>query len=117
MAYSVIALLLLGYVLAQIYTSILAQEIVELKQERYGHKESLSRLTSKYVSLSSRERISNYCDTVLGMQVARDGNLERFAVLDDNGDFLEPVEFTERHSPLSDPYRFSRLRDSVTPAK
>lgn len=109
--YSLLALLLLGYVSAQIYTSVLAQGIAERKGVRHSHKEYLSKLTSDYVALSSRERITEYCESVLGMTRVGDGQLERFAVRDNAGLFAR-VEFTRMESSAPDPFRFSLSRDN-----
>lgn len=117
LAYSVVAFLLLGYVSAQILTSVLAQEISDLTEERRQYKENLSKLTSDYVALSSRARISEYCETVLGMHQATDGSFERFAVRDSDGDYIEPIEFSQRYSPVPDAFRFSLHRESGNPAK
>lgn len=105
--YSLLALLLLGYVSAQIYTSVLAQGIAERKDVRYARKECLSKLTSDYVALSSRERISSYCESVLGMTPAGDEQLERFAVRPGKGGLFTPVEFARKGAPTPDPFRFS----------
>lgn len=116
LVYTTIAILLLGYVSAQVYTGVLTQEIAEIKQARSVHRERLNRLTSDYLSLSCRSRVSDYCETVLGMVEARDGSLRRFAVDDAGRDFAIPVEFTERGSPVIDPYRFT-LRDRTGKSK
>jgi hypothetical protein len=108
--YATVALLLLVYVSAQVYTGVLTQDISEIKQSRSSQREKLNRLTSDYVSLSSRARVSEYCETVLNMVEARDESLRRFAIDNIDRNFLVPVEFTEKGLPILDPYRFT-LRD------
>ncbi len=105
--YATIALLLLVYVSAQVYTGVLTQDIAEIKQSRSSQREKLNRLTSDYVSLSSRARVSAYCETVLSMVEVRDESLRRFAIDNIDRNFLVPVEFTEKGSPVLDPYRFT----------
>ena len=105
--YSFLALVLLAYVSAQVYTSVLSLEISQLKTQRYRCKENLNRLTSEYVALSSGARVSKYCEDVLGMIKAGDESVERYGVAIALDDFDEPAEFTRVLSPLPDPYRFS----------
>ncbi len=110
LVYVAIAVLLLGYVSAQVYTGVLAQEIAEIKQARSSQREKLNRLTNDYVSSSSRLKVSRYCEDALGMVQASDGSTRRFAVDNVDRGFPIPVEFTEKGSPILDPYRFT-LRD------
>jgi cell division protein FtsL len=107
LVYLAIAMLLLGYVSAQVLTGALTQDIADIKQARSSQKEKLNRLTSDYVSLSSRARVSNYCENVLGMVHANNGSLRRFAVDDVDWRFSAPVEFTEKGSAGLDPLRFT----------
>jgi len=109
--YSSIALLLLTYVTAQVYTSALTQQIAELKQERHVHKEILHRMSSDYISLSSRARVTHYCESVLGMTQATDDSMERIAISDDIIGFREPIAFTLRDARPPDPNRFTLLRE------
>ena len=92
--YAVLAVLLLGYVSAHVYTSVLTQEIGELKLQKNSCRETMNKMTSEYISLSSRARVTNYCETVLGMTRANDGDLERFAVKGGLEHVTAPVEFT-----------------------
>lgn len=78
--YALIALLLLAYVSANVMTSVLTQEISELKQQRHENKETLNKLTSEYVSKSSRARVIHYCESVLGMVPAEETSFQRYAV-------------------------------------
>ncbi|MEE9270070.1 MAG: hypothetical protein V3V49_07395 [Candidatus Krumholzibacteria bacterium] len=107
LVYVTIALLLLGYVSAQVFTGAVTQDIADIKQARSFQKEKLNRLTSDYVSLSSRARVSNYCEKVLGMVHASNGSLRRFAVDGVDWKFSPPVEFTEKGSAALDPLRFT----------
>lgn len=110
--YSVVAVLLLTYVSAQVYTTALTQNITELKQERHSRKEVLNNLTSDYIALSSRTRVTDYCESVLGMVQAGDGSFERFAVEDSPSDLRERIEFVHGFPQSNDPYRFTLLRQT-----
>ena len=78
--YSVVAVLLLAYVSVQIYAGVLRQEVAALEQRRLDSRDALNKLYSRYVSLSSRACISEYCRNKLGMVDVGDGNLEIVAV-------------------------------------
>jgi hypothetical protein len=117
LVYTGLALLLLTYVSAQVLTSVLTQEITELKQERHQRKEALNKHTSEYISMSSRARVTYYCESVLGMIPAGDGSLERFAVEESPGTYGQPVEFTRGFSQTNDPYRFTLLREGRKPGR
>ncbi len=110
--YAGIALLLLTYVSAQVYTTVLTQDIAQLKRASQGRKETLNRLTSEYISVSSRARVTEYCESKLGMVQANDDIFERFAVKDDPNSPRQPVEFAHEFTRTNDLYRFSLLRES-----
>lgn len=106
LVYSVIALLLLAYVSAQIYAGVLQQEIAALEQQRLDSKEALNKLTGRYVSLSSRARVSEYCETKLGMARVSGENFEVLAV----GGDLElnaPVALTRRPEAMLPAQRYT----------
>ncbi|UCG51229.1 MAG: hypothetical protein JSW58_13685 [Candidatus Latescibacterota bacterium] len=106
--YSVIALLLLSYVSAQIYAGLLMQEIAELKQVRSDLNEDVNKLTSDYVSLSSRSRVSRYCEDRLGMVEAAAGeSLEILAVKNAEGELAIPVELTKKQPVIPSAYRYT----------
>lgn len=106
--YAVIAVLLLVYVSAQVYTGVLTQEITALHEERVRRTESLNKLTAQYVTLSSRTRVGAYCENVLGMRQASEDDCQRFAVGEETA-FKKLVEFAQHSDPLRDTYRFSTL--------
>lgn len=105
--YSVLALVLLAYVLVQIYAGVLRQEIAGLKQERGDLKEALNKLTGDYVSLSSRSRVSQYCENELGMVTASGENLEVVAVDDRESGFAAPVALTKKQGAIPSAYRYT----------
>ena len=112
LVYTGIALLLLTYVSSQVYTTVLTQDIAELKRSRQGRNEALHKLTSEYISRSSRVHVTEYCESKLGMVQANDGTIERFAVENDPQSRQQPVEFTREFPGDNDLYRFSLLRES-----
>ena len=76
----VIALVLLAYVSTQIYAGVLLGDIAHLRQDKSGYRELMNTLTSEHVALSSRERVTRYCENVLHMVGANRENLEHVAV-------------------------------------
>ena len=111
LVYTGIALLLLTYVSAQVYTTVLTQDIVELKRARHGRNETLNKLTSEYISRSSRAQVTEYCESRLGMVQANDGIFERFAVDEDAKRRYQPAKFTGEFPQTGDLHRFSLLHD------
>lgn len=67
MSYALLAVVLLGYVSTHVYTSSLMEDVAARDRERRELKERIGRLTTQYASLSSRARISSYCEERLGM--------------------------------------------------
>ena len=113
LVYGAAAVLLLAYVSGQVYAGALTQKISVLKTERHDYKEQLNLLTSEYVALTSRARVSAYCKNTLGMIEADDGSLERFAVGFEEIDYLEPAEFTRKPPSLPAAYGFTLNREGT----
>lgn len=105
--YSVLALVLLAYVLVQIYAGVLRLEIAGLKQQRGDRKEALNKLTGDYVSLSSRSRVSQYCEKELGMVTASGENLLVVAVDTRDAGFAAPVALTKKQGAMPSAYRYT----------
>jgi len=80
LVYAVLALLLLTYVSAHVFTSMLSQDIAQLQVQRQQRKETFNKLTGQYISVSSRARVSHYCESVLGMVQTSDRSVQRFAL-------------------------------------
>jgi len=114
LVYGTAAVLLLAYVSGQVYASAMTQRISALKSERHEYKERLNLLTSEYVALTSRVRVTDYCRNTLGMIEAKDGSLERFAVGFEEIDYLEPADFTRRPPPLPAAYGFTLNREGAS---
>ena len=106
--YATIATLLLTYVSAQIYAGVLMQEIAELKQARCDLNEEANTLTGDYVSLSSRKRVSEFCERRLGMVEAAAGeSFEILAVRDVHDEFNIPMELTRRQTVIPTAHRYT----------
>jgi hypothetical protein len=105
--YTVIAVLLLAYVSAQVYADVLRQEIAVYKQERCDLREDLNMLTSDYVAHSSRSRVSRYCENKLGMVKAGGESLEILAVDRGEGGFSIPVELTKKQGTIPSSLRYT----------
>lgn len=103
---SLVAVLMLVYVSAQVYTTTLTQEIADLKRTESGFKETLNRLTSEYVTLSSGMRVAEHCRKQ-HMVPATEDCLVRYAVNFESGGFPEPVDFTSGKVPIPASYRFT----------
>jgi cell division protein FtsL len=113
--YSVVALLLLAYVSVQIYAGVLRQEIALLEQQRVEAKEALNKLTGEFVSLSSRDRVIEYCENKLGM-VRLDGeNFEVLAVNKGAAEPAAPVALTETQDaiPSAARYTYRQTKENV----
>lgn len=97
--YSAFAVLLLAYVSAQIYAGVLRQEIAALEKQRVESREAMFKLTGAYVSLSSRGRVSEYCENELRMVKVGGEGFEVIAVTDDIDD-RAPVALTSKSEAL-----------------
>jgi cell division protein FtsB len=118
LVYSTIAMLLLTYVSAQIYAGVLAKEIAELKQARCEIKEEANKLTGDYVSLSSRSRVSKFCENKLGMIEAAAG--ESFEILAVGGaleGLSAPMELTRKQAVIPTAYRYTLNPGGERPAQ
>ncbi|UCH83425.1 MAG: hypothetical protein JSW50_13350 [Candidatus Latescibacterota bacterium] len=116
--YATVAVLLLAYVSAQIYAGVLMQDIAELKQARCDLREEANTLTGDYVSLSSRNRVSKYCEQRLGMVEATAG--ESFEILAVNGGsegFSIPMELTRKQTTIPTAHRYTLNPGGDRPAQ
>lgn len=105
--YSVVALLLLAYVSVQIYAGVLRQEIALLEQQRVEAKEALNKLTGDFVSLSSRDRVVEYCEKKLGMVRLDGDNFEVLAVNKGAAEPIAPVALTETQDAIPSAARYT----------
>lgn len=116
--YSTIAVLLLTYVSAQIYAGVLAKEIAELKQARCEVREEANKLTGDYVALSSRSRVSKFCEKSLGMVEAAAGESFEILAVGDVGKRLStPMELTRKQAVIPIAYRYTLNPGGERPAQ
>lgn len=93
LSYTSFAVVLLAYVSTQVYTDSLLEDINGNRREEQELKERIGRLTAQYASLSSRARVSAYCEEKLGMVEADVNQVIRVAV-DDEHEFSSAEDFT-----------------------
>jgi cell division protein FtsL len=105
--YSLVALLLLAYVSVQIYAGVLRQEIAFLEQQRAEAKETLNKLTGEFVSLSSRDRVVEYCEKKLGMVRLDGGSFQVLAVNEGAAAPIAPVALTEPQDAIPSAARYT----------
>lgn len=105
--YGAIALLLLVYVSAQVYTTVLSQEIAELKSDRSGRTEELHRLSSRYIGLSSHAVVAEYCEKKLGMVKADGDDMRRVAIDATQSELSRPIASARRSPPIPAAYRYT----------
>jgi hypothetical protein len=98
LVFSACALLLLLYVTTQVYTQVLGERIAALEKKQLALLEQYHTLTGDYIRLSSRERITGYCERVLGMIEADGETLRRVAVDAGDGACPEAGEFAVKRS-------------------
>ncbi len=99
---SICALLMLSYVTAQIYSTVLSERISALEAKQLIFREKIHTLTSRYTELASRERVGGYCENVLGMIEAKNDNLRRIAIDGGTGGYTEFGEFAVKRSFVSE---------------
>jgi cell division protein FtsL len=114
--YTLCALLLLAYVSVQIYAGVLRQEISQLKLARSEVKEALNKLTGDYVSLSSRERVSDYCENRLGMVRVGWEDFEVLAV-SDVARVAPPTALTQKQGAIPAAYRYTYRQSNESPGQ
>jgi C4-dicarboxylate-specific signal transduction histidine kinase len=95
LAYASFAVVLLAYVSTQVYTNSLMEDISARKHEEREVKERIARLTARYSSLTSRARVSGYCEGKLGMVQADATVVTRLSVEGDRAALSSAREFTE----------------------
>jgi len=93
LAYVTLAAALLAYVCTHVYTSALMEDLNRRRAEVRELEEKAARLTAAYASLSSRARISSYCEERLGMVEA-------------GGDRIVRVRLEEGDAPAGERWRF-----------
>jgi len=67
LAYAALGVMLLGYVSTQVYTNSLMEGVSAGEVDRRRAQEQVGLLMRDYAALVSRERVSDYCESRLGM--------------------------------------------------
>ena len=67
MGYLVIAVFLLAYVSAQVYTNSLMEQVAKRKREEIVAREKIGVLTARYATMTSKSRVSRECEDGLGL--------------------------------------------------
>ncbi|MCI0452234.1 MAG: hypothetical protein L0Z51_07565 [Candidatus Latescibacteria bacterium] len=80
MAYATFAVLLLGYVSTQVYTSSLMEDVAARKREELLVRERIGVLTARYATMTSKSRVSRHCEESLGLVGATQSDVVRVAV-------------------------------------
>ncbi|HXV14722.1 MAG TPA: hypothetical protein VEC56_11010 [Candidatus Krumholzibacteria bacterium] len=80
MAYATFAVLLLGYVSTQVYTSSLMEDVAARKREELVLRERIGVLTARYATMTSKSRVSRHCEESLGLVGATQSDVVRVAV-------------------------------------
>jgi len=101
-SYTLFALVLLGYVSKQVYTSSLMEDVSHRRAQELVLKEEIGMLTSQYASLVSRQRVADYCEGKLGMVEADDRLMTRVAIGDVRLRDHEPLDLVEPAVSISD---------------
>ncbi len=80
LAYMTFAVLLLGYVSTQVYTSSLMEDVAARKRDEVVLRERIGVLTARYTTMTSKSRVSRHCEDALGLVGASQSDLVRVAV-------------------------------------
>jgi hypothetical protein len=85
--YAVIALVLLAYVSAQVYTNSLMEDVSAHKRHEVVAREKIGMLTARYATMTSKSRVSRECEEDLGLVESTTADVVR-VVLDGAPDEL-----------------------------
>ena len=67
MGYLVIAVFLLAYVSAQVYTNSLMEQVGKQRREETVAREKIGVLTARYATMTSKSRVARECENGLGL--------------------------------------------------
>ena len=80
MGYLVIAVLLLTYVSAQVYTNSLMEDVAKRKRRETVARERVGMLTAQYATMTSKSRVSRACEDQLGLVESTTNDVVRVAI-------------------------------------
>ena len=78
--YLVVAVLLLGYVSAQVYTNSLMEQVSARKRQETVARERIGVLTARYATITSKSRVSRVCEGNLGLVESTTADVVRVAI-------------------------------------
>lgn len=78
--YAVVAILLLGYVSAQVYTNSLMEEVSARKRREVVAREKIGMLTARYATMTSKSRVSRECEGQLGLVESTTSDVVRVVI-------------------------------------
>jgi len=80
LGYATFSILLLAYVSIQVYSNSLMETVAARKRDEVALQERTGVLTAEYATMTSKSRVSRYCENDLGLVTARMGDVVRVAV-------------------------------------
>jgi hypothetical protein len=93
MGYLLIAVLLLAYVSAQVYTNSLMEQVAKRKRDEIVAREKIGVLTAHYATMTSKSRVARECEDELGLVESTTNDVVRVV--------LHGVRAPERDSSVS----------------
>jgi hypothetical protein len=78
--YMVIAVFLLAYVSAQVYTNSLMEQVAARKRQQTVACERIGVLTARYATMTSKSRVSRACEGNLGLVESTTADVVRVAI-------------------------------------
>lgn len=90
LAYTTLAAALLAYVSTHVYTNSLMEDLNRRRGQMRELEERAAQLTARYAALSSRARISAYCEGRLGMVEGGGSNVVRVRLMVDGAPSSNP---------------------------
>ena len=98
LAYAALGVMLLGYVSTQVYTNSLMEGVSAGEADRRRAQERVGLLMRDYATLVSKQRVSDYCESQLGMIEGDDARITRVRLRGGN-DLFGPSR-PERPAPV-----------------
>jgi hypothetical protein len=78
--YLVIAVFLLAYVSAQVYTNSLMEDVGARKRREVVAREKIGVLTARYATMTSKSRVSRQCEEALGLVESTTSDVVRVVI-------------------------------------
>lgn len=78
--YLVVAVFLLAYVSAQVYTNSLMEDVAAHKRREVVAREKIGVLTARYATMTSKSRVSRECEEDLGLVESTTSDVVRIVI-------------------------------------